>query len=681
MGSRVPNRLAAESSPYLLQHQHNPVDWYPWGEEALAKARDESRPIFLSIGYAACHWCHVMEHESFEDDDTAAYLNEHFVSIKVDREERPDLDQIYMSAVTAITGHGGWPMTVFLMPDGRPFHGGTYFPPEPRYGMPSFLQLLQQVWEAWVIRRDDLENGAQQLAEALQRVQVGASTSDLTEHTLGQASRVLAASHDRQHGGWGAAPKFPQPMALEFLLRRHLATGEGLLLEVVERSLTKMARGGIYDQLGGGFHRYSVDAEWLAPHFEKMLYDNAQLARVYLHAWQVTGQAEYRAVVEATLDYVAREMTHPDGGFFSTQDADSEGEEGKFFVWSVEEVDALLGDDAPLFRDAYDVTRGGNWEGKTILRRVRDADVLAAMHSLTVEEVEARLALGRSTLLERREGRIRPGLDDKVLTAWNGMMLATVADAARVLDRGDYRDMAVRAGEFALRELRRPNGRLWRTWRNGQAKLNGYLEDYACLASGLVELYQTTFDPRWFEAARELADAMLAHFADPAGGFFDTSEDHETLITRPKDVQDNATPSGNAMAATVLAQLAALTGDARFADAVAQGLPLVGRFAGEHATEFGQWLCAADFTLAGAHEVAIVGDLEDPGTRGLIDAAFAVYRPRQVVAAAAPAESTTVPLLVGRPTVDGAATAYVCRNFACELPVTDAAGLTAQLAR
>ena len=676
----MPNRLTAESSPYLLQHQHNPVDWYPWGEEALAKARDENRPIFLSIGYAACHWCHVMEHESFEDEETAAYLNEHFVSIKVDREERPDLDQIYMSAVTAITGHGGWPMTVFLMPDGRPFHGGTYFPPEPRYGMPSFLQLLRQVWEAWVIRREDLDNGAQQLAEALQRVQVGASASELTEHTLTQASRVLAASHDRQHGGWGTAPKFPQPMALEFLLRRHAATGEGLLLEVVERSLTKMARGGIYDQLGGGFHRYSVDAEWLAPHFEKMLYDNAQLARVYLHAWQVTGNPEYRDVVEATLDYVAREMTHPDGGFFSTQDADSEGEEGKFFVWSVDEVDELLGDDATLFRDAYDISRNGNWEGKTILRRVRDADVLASMHGLAVEDIEARLAQGRAALLERREGRIRPGLDDKVLTAWNGMMLATVADAARVLDRDDYRGMAVRAGEFALRELRRPNGRLWRTWRNGQAKLNGYLEDYACLASGLVELYQTTFDPRWFEAARELADAMLAHFADPAGGFFDTSEDHETLITRPKDVQDNATPSGNAMAATVLAQLAALTGDARFAGAVAQALPLVGRFAGEHATGFGQWLCAADFTLAGAHEVAIVGDLEDPGMRGLIDAAFGKYRPRQVVAAAAPSESTAVPLLAGRPAVDGAATAYVCRNFACELPVTDAASLTAQLA-
>ena len=680
MGSRVPNRLAAESSPYLLQHQHNPVDWFPWGAEALAKARDENRPIFLSVGYAACHWCHVMEHESFEDEDTAAYLNEHFVSIKVDREERPDLDQIYMGAVTAITGHGGWPMTVFLMPDGRPFHGGTYFPPEPRYGMPSFLQLLEQVYEAWVIRRDDLDNGAQQLVEALQRVQVGASTSELTELTLRQASRVLAASHDRQHGGWGTAPKFPQPMALEFLLRRHAATGEGLLLDVVERSLTKMARGGIYDQLGGGFHRYSVDAEWLAPHFEKMLYDNAQLARVYLHAWQVTGKSEYREVVEATLDYVAREMTHPDGGFFSTQDADSEGEEGKFFVWSLAEVDELLGDDAPLFRDAYDVSPTGNWEGKTILRRVRDADVLASMHGLAVADVEARLALGRAALIEQREGRIRPGLDDKVLTAWNGLMLATVADAARVLDRGDYRDMAVRAGEFALRELRRPNGRLWRTWRDGQAKLNGYLEDYACLASGLVELYQTTFDPRWFEAAVELADAMLAHFADPAGGFFDTSEDHETLITRPKDVQDNATPSGNAMAATVVAQLAALTGDARFADAVAQGLPLVGRFAGEHATGFGQWLCAADFALSGAHEVAIVGELDDPATRGMIDAAFGEYRPRQVVAAAAPSESTTVPLLIDRPAVHGTATAYVCRNFACELPVTDAAGLTAQLA-
>ena len=452
----MPNRLAAESSPYLLQHQHNPVDWFPWGEEALGKARAENKPVFLSIGYAACHWCHVMEHESFEDDATAAYLNENFVSIKVDREERPDLDQIYMNAVTAITGHGGWPMTVFLMPDGRPFHGGTYFPPEPRYGMPSFLQLLRQVYEAWVIRRDDLDNGAQQLVEAMQRVQaLGASTSALTEQTLSQASRTLAASHDRQHGGWGTAPKFPQPMALEFLLRRHVATGEGLLLDVVERSLTKMARGGIYDHLGGGFHRYSVDAEWLAPHFEKMLYDNAQLARAYLHAWQVTGNSEYRDVVEATLDYVTREMTHPAGGFFSTQDADSEGEEGKFFVWSIDEVNELLGDDAPLFRDAYDVSRNGNWEGKTILRRVRDADVLASLHGLAVDDVEPRLAAGRAALFARREPRIRPGLDDKVLTAWNGLMLATLADAARVLDRADYRDMAVRAGEFALRELRR----------------------------------------------------------------------------------------------------------------------------------------------------------------------------------------------------------------------------------
>ena len=676
----MPNRLAAETSPYLQQHQHNPVDWFPWGPEALGKARAENRPVFLSIGYAACHWCHVMEHESFEDDATAAYLNENFVSIKVDREERPDLDQIYMNAVTAITGHGGWPMTVFLLPDGRPFHGGTYFPPEPRYGMPSFLQLLEQVYEAWVIRREDLDNGAQQLVEALQRVQVGASASELTERALSQASSVLAASHDRQHGGWGTAPKFPQPMALEFLLRRHVATGEGLLLDVVERSLTKMARGGIYDHLGGGFHRYSVDAEWLAPHFEKMLYDNAQLARVYLHAWQVTGNSEYREVVEATLDYVGREMTHPDGGFFSTQDADSEGEEGKFFVWSIDEVDELLGDDAPLFRDAYDVSRNGNWEGKTILRRVRDADVVASMHGLAVDDVEPRLAAGRAALLMRREHRIRPGLDDKVLTAWNGLMLATLADAARVLDRADYRDMAVGAGEFALRELRRPDGRLWRTWRDGRAKLNGYLEDYAYLASGLVELYQTTFDPRWFTAARELADAMLGHFADPAGGFFDTSDDHETLITRPKDVQDNATPSGNGMAATVLAQLAALTGEPRYADAVAQALPLVGRFAAEHAAGFGQWLCAADFALAGAHEVAIVGDLDDPGTRELIAAAFATYRPRQVVAAAAPSASPDVPLLNGRPALNGAATAYVCRNFACDLPVTDAAGLTAQLA-
>jgi uncharacterized protein YyaL (SSP411 family) len=622
-----------------------------------------------------------MAHESFEDPETAAFLNEHFVSIKVDREERPDLDHIYMSAVTALTGHGGWPMTVFLLPDSQPFHGGTYFPPEPRFGMPSFRQLLEQVFEAWVIRRDDLANGAEQLVKAIHQSQLsGGSTNTFSSQSLSVASRTLASTHDRQHGGWGPAPKFPQPMALEFLLRRHVATGEELLLEVVERSLTKMARGGIYDQLGGGFHRYSVDAEWLAPHFEKMLYDNAQLTRVYLHAWQITGNPEYRDVVDATLEYVGREMTHPAGGFYSSQDADSEGEEGKFFVWTPEEIDTALCSDAALFRDAYDVSPGGNWETKTILRRVRDADVLATRHQVPLEEVESRLASARETLLSQRETRVRPGLDDKILTAWNGLMLTTVADAARVFEREDYREMAVRAGEFALAELRQPSGRLWRTWRVGRATLNGYLEDYAYLAAGLLELYQTTFDPKWFVAARELAEAMLEHFADPEGGFFDTSNDHEQLVTRPKDLQDNATPSSNAMAATVFGQLAALTGEIRYSDTVARSIALVGRLAGEYPTGFAQWLCAADFALEGANEIAIVGNPTDGTTHALVSAAFAYYRPRQVVAAAAPSESPVIPLLEDRPMVNGEPTAYVCRNFVCELPITEPAALTAHLA-
>ena len=676
----MPNRLAAETSPYLLQHRDNPVDWYPWGDEAFTRAKAEDKPVFLSVGYAACHWCHVMEHESFEDEDTAAYLSDHFVSIKVDREERPDVDQIYMRAVQALTGQGGWPMTVFLTPEGRPFHGGTYFPSEPRYAIPTFRQVLEGVQHAWTQRRGEVLEGAERLTSAIDQEQQSApGGAALGERELGQATRAIVGAHDAQHGGWGGAPKFPQPMTLEFLLRRHAATGEALLLSVVERTLDKMAHGGIYDQLGGGFHRYSVDALWLVPHFEKMLYDNSQLARVYLHAWQVTAKLDYRRVVEQTLDYVLSEMTHPDGGFYSSQDADSEGEEGKFYVWQLSEVNAALGSDAALFNEAFDVSRSGNWEDRNILQRVKDPDVLAYRQESSAAEIETKLDQLRQQLFDVRAQRPRPGLDDKVVTAWNGLMLAAFAEAARVLGRDDYRAAAVASAEFLQRELTRPGVRLHRTWKGGRAKLNAFLEDYACAAEGLLELYQATFDERWFEAARGLADAMIEHFEDPAGGFFDTSHDHETLVTRPKDVQDNAVPSGNGMAVTVLARLHALTGDARYARAVDAALRTVAAPAARFPTAFAQWLSAADFAAGGAREIAIVGAPRDAATGSLVDTAFAAYRPRQVVAVGPPRDTQSVPLLDGRPQVEGLPTAYVCQNFACKLPVTEPQALAAQL--
>jgi len=538
------NHLANETSPYLLQHADNPVDWYPWSEEALQKAKTEDKPIFLSIGYSACHWCHVMAHESFEDERVAAVLNEHFVSVKVDREERPDLDRIYMSAVQAMTGSGGWPMSVFLTPEGQPFYGGTYFPPRPRYGMSSFTDVLLAVADAWQNRRQELVEGGQRLVAVIEQqsaISENSKPETLNPETLNTAFESLWQRFDRTHGGWGGAPKFPQPMALEFLLRYHHTTGDPLALRMVTQTLDAMARGGMYDQLGGGFHRYSVDDHWLVPHFEKMLYDNAQLARVYLHAWQVTGQPFYRAIAEETLDYVVREMTDPAGGFYSTQDADSEGEEGKFFVWTAAEIRDLLGQEAEAFMAAYSVTEAGNastgsahgFEGRNILE-------LASFASPRAELAEA-----RRKLFTAREQRVHPGRDEKVLTSWNGLMLAAFAEAARALtpqpplptlEEGgkadDYRRIAERNADFLLHELRGEDGRLYHTWKDGEAKINGYLEDYAHLVVGLLELYQTTFEPRWYLAAQELAETMIVHFQAPDGGFFDTSDDHEALITR-----------------------------------------------------------------------------------------------------------------------------------------------------
>jgi uncharacterized protein YyaL (SSP411 family) len=689
----MPNRLIDETSPYLLQHAHNPVDWYPWGDEALSKARTENKPIFLSIGYAACHWCHVMAHESFEDEATAQIMNERFVNIKVDREERPDLDSIYMSAVVGLTGGGGWPMSVFLTPDGKPFYGGTYFPSSPRYGMPSFRDVLNAVADAWQNRRDEIVKNSQgligylqQAADFVEKVEGRALTTD----TLDQALQALERGFDRVNGGWGGAPKFPQPMTLEFLLRRYAHTGgDARIRAMIDHTLTAMARGGLYDQLGGGFHRYATDAHWLVPHFEKMLYDNSQLARVYLHAWQALNDPFYRRITIEILDYVLREMTHPAGGFYSTQDADSEGVEGKFFLWTVSDLRSILGDEAILFSEVYGVTPRGNFAephlppGQNILSVVKPIEDVAKANGLTPGVLDVMLAEARQKLFAAREQRVKPGRDEKVLAAWNGLMLAAFAEAARDASLGGraavYRAAAERNADFILSELRTADGRLQRTWKDGRARLNAYLEDYAAVIEGLLELYQTTFDERWFGAARELAGVMLQHFVDPAGGFFDTSDDHETLVTRPKDLQDNAVPSGNALAATVLLKLHAFTGDDQYYKQAELMLSLLQGALAQAPTGFAQWLCALDFALNAPREIAIVGDLQSSEAQALLTVVRTGYQPNQVVAAAPPDRSSVIPLLTDRAMIDHRATAHVCRRLVCLKPVTSPDELQMQL--
>jgi uncharacterized protein YyaL (SSP411 family) len=686
------NRLAHETSPYLLQHAHNPVDWYPWGEEALQKARSEDKPIMLSVGYSACHWCHVMERESFENEDIAALMNQYFVSIKVDREERPDIDGIYMQAVQAMTGQGGWPMTIFLTPDGRPFYGGTYFPPRDRhYGrevMPGFPRLLQSMAEAYADHRQEVEEHANQVADFLRQGSGGklrskdlGPTGELPLDLLNKASQALAEDFDAIHGGFGNAPKFPNTMSLEFLLRTHLHRASGQLLgsvapsemEIVETSLQNMANGGIYDQLGGGFHRYSVDAEWLVPHFEKMLYDNALLSRVYLHTYLVTSNPLYRRIVEETLDYVVREMTSPQGGFYSTQDADSEGEEGKFYTWTAEEIDAALPrDDAELFKRYYDVTPGGNFEHKNILHVPADAEIVAEAAEVSLEELQASLKRGRELLFKAREKRIKPGRDEKVLTSWNGLMLRSFAEAARYLSRPDYLQVASHNAEFLLNEMR-SNGRLLRTYKDGHAHLKGYLEDYAFLADGLLALYEASFNPRWFSEARSLMDEAIALFADEQnGGFFDTGSDHEALISRPKDIMDNATPAGNSVAVDVLLRLAAFTGSEAYRQRADDYLRPLADIIVQHPQSFGHVLGALDFAISPVKELAILGDPKAADTRDLLGLINGYFLPNSVLACAAPdnTEATqAVPLLANRPLKDGKATAYVCQNFACQAPV------------
>jgi uncharacterized protein YyaL (SSP411 family) len=682
----MPNRLAGETSPYLLQHADNPVDWMPWGPDALARAKLLDRPIFLSIGYAACHWCHVMEHESFEDEATARYLNDHFVSIKVDREERPDLDQVYMAAVQAMTGGGGWPMSVFLTPEGRPFYGGTYFPGEPRSGMPSFRQVLEGVSRAWLTERAELEAAGGRLVQGLiEQGRLRPGTNDPSDGLLDAATAAIEASFDVANGGWGQAPKFPQPMTIEFLLRRHVATGDARPLAIARRSLDAMADGGIHDQLGGGFHRYSTDARWLVPHFEQMLYDNAQLARVYVHAWTLTGDEHYLAVTRGTLEFMVRELTTTDGAFAASQDADTEGTEGLTFTWRRVEIRDILGGDAELFEAAYGVTDGGNWDGVSILSRVTADDELAARFAMEPSVIAARLADSRARLLDRRSARPQPARDDKALAAWNGLAIGAFADAAVALEATDpeaatrYRSVAVAAASAIVGGLLGPDGSLGRSWKDGRAVGNGVLEDYTHLADGLLALYEATFEERWFTTARALCDHVLRHFADPDGGFFDTSDTHERLVTRPKDVQDNAVPSGNAMAALVLLRLHAWTGEGSYRAAAERAMRIVVPFVGRYPTGFAQWLVAMDLLVRAPTEIAVVGNADDPATRLLLAEVRRGFRPARVIAAAADPAASAVPLLEGRVAVDGRPTAYVCRGFVCRLPVTTPDALRAEL--
>ncbi len=657
----MPNRLAEATSPYLLQHADNPVDWFEWGKDALLRARETDRPILLSVGYAACHWCHVMERESFEDPEIARLMNEHFVSVKVDREERPDVDAIYMDAVQAMSGHGGWPMTLFLTPDGEPFFAGTYFPPEDRHGLPGFPRVLQTVAEAWRDRREDLLGQGQRVIEAIGRGP-SASADPLTEDVLRQAFAGLRGGFDREWGGFGGAPKFPQPMTLEFLLRCHLR-GWDEALDMVTRTLDRMAAGGIHDHLGGGFHRYAVDRTWLVPHFEKMLYDNAQLARLYLHAWQVTGTEEYRRVATGTLDYLLRDMRHTDGGFFSSQDADSEGEEGRFFVWSWEELVREVGEEVA---EALGAGPEGNWEGRNVLWRPSgEAEV----------PEEARVRLFRV-----RERRVKPATDDKVLAGWNGLAISALARAGRALGAPRYVAAASAAADFLLSALRREDGRLLRAWRDGRTSGPAYLDDHALVAAACLDLYETTFEIRWFEEARRLADDILRLFRDEAGGFFQTGADAEGLVVRPKDLFDNAVPSGSSVAAEVLQRLALLTGEAGYEQAGASALRVVRDLMARAPSGFGHALGALDLYLSAAKEIAIVGDPDDAATRALIDEVWRRHLPNAVLAVGNADGATAVPLLEGRDPVDGKAAAYVCERFFCQRPVTEPEVLAAQLA-
>ncbi len=674
------NRLAKETSPYLLQHADNPVDWYPWGTEALDRARIEDKPILLSIGYAACHWCHVMAHESFEDEAIAAQMNENFINIKVDREERPDLDGIYMQAVQALNGHGGWPMTVFLNPFGEPFYGGTYYPPQERQGMPSFSRVLQSVLDAYRNRPKSIAETTRQVREIYDAAKIQArSEGALTPRALDLAYRGIAQKYDVRHGGFEGAPKFPQTMSLDFCLRYWKRTNTEYALQMVTDSFRKMIHGGIYDQVGGGFHRYAVDATWLVPHFEKMLYDNALLVRLGAHLWQATGDADFRRATEETVEWLRLEMTSPEGGFYSSLDADSDGEEGKFYVWSDKELDSLLGSDSAAVKSFYGVTAGGNFEGYNIFHIRTDPSFSAARMGISRDLLDKIISDAKVTLYGVRSERVRPGRDEKILASWNGLMLRGLATAARAFEREDFSKLAIRNGEFRNKELVR-DGRVMRTYNNKDPGIKGFLEDYAALGLGFLALYELTFDSVWVRRAAVLAESMVKWFWDEQlGAFFDTASDADPLITRPRDATDNATPSGTSLAVDLLLSLSELTQDAdtrRRATFILETLatPIM-----RYPTAFGHMLGVTDMAVNGAVEVAIAGRRDDKEFHALEHEIAVHYVPSLVLAGGRDDAGGLIKLMEGRQARSGKATTYVCRSYACGEPATTPAALAAQL--
>ncbi|MGH7665150.1 MAG: thioredoxin domain-containing protein [Gemmatimonadaceae bacterium] len=714
----MPNRLANETSPYLLQHAGNPVDWYAWNDAALERAKAENRPILLSIGYSACHWCHVMEHESFEDPETARLMNEHFVNIKVDREERPDLDGIYMQAVQAMTGHGGWPMTVFLTPRGEPFYGGTYFPPDDRHGMPAFRRVLLAVAGAYRERPGDVARTAERMRAIYTASMAEHGTAVLDAPLLDRCYRALATGYDKRNGGFGGAPKFPQTMALDFCLRHWRRTGNREALDIALDSFRRMAGGGVYDQVGGGFHRYAVDAEWLVPHFEKMLYDNALLIRLGVHLWQATGDPAVRRVVEETVQWVAREMTDASGGFYSSLDADSEGVEGRFYVWDEAELEELLGDDSPTVKAHWGVTSSGNFEGRNILqvstsgtrdldsashgddRRspespidsdARDSDARDSdVRDSDVRDSDVREAIARARIIlyDRRASRVWPARDDKILASWNGLMLRAIAEAARVFERGDYRALALANATFLWNTLVRDN-RVLRSYRDGATRVSGFLEDHAAIALGLITLYQLTFDPIWLDRARTLGATIDRWFrAEDTGSFFDTASDAEALITRPRELTDNATPSGSSLAAELQLLLAEYDGDEARRERGSAVIVSLADAMSRYPMAFGHALGVADMLVNGAVEVAIAGEVESEEFRSLAAVVARSYVPSLVLAGGAGSAGggsslgdVRIALLEGRRARDGRATAYVCRRYVCDEPVEEPAALEHQLER
>jgi hypothetical protein len=706
MAHEYTNQLIHETSPYLLQHAHNPVNWYPWGPEALRLAREQNKPIFLSIGYAACHWCHVMEHESFEDKDVAQVLNQYFIPVKVDREERPDLDEIYMNATILYTqGHGGWPMSVWLTPEGKPFYAGTYFPPEDYYGRPGFKTVLERVAQAWKDMGAEVAADADKVAEILQRMHPSSKGAVLPRESVAQAARQMASVYDPRYGGMASGSnKFPPSMSMELLLREYRKNGDSTLLSAVELTLEKMANGGIYDHLGGGIHRYSTDPQWLVPHFEKMLYDQALVSSIYLDGYQVTGRRRFAETARGIFDYVLRILQSEDGGFYSSEDADSEGLEGKFYIWTLEQVSEVLGgEEAKLFAAFYDVTEQGNWSHpgdahvpsgpKNILRIVRPLEEVARAFQIAPEKLEEQLAAARRKLFEAREKRVRPGLDDKILTAWNGLMISSLAKGSAVLEDGTYRDAAIRAVEFILGRMQQ-TGRLLRSYRDGRAHLMAYIDDYAFLIEGLIALYEVSGHLRWLSEAERLMETAIRHYWDEQdGGFFFTASDHEALIVRSKLANDSAIPSGNSVMIANLLRLRLLLGHPGLSPGLSEDLrdkagQILSLFSGAAShSPFGheRFLCGLEAWHEGFQEIAIVGDLRDPLALQLRRLVYGQFLPNKVVAPLDPSWSDAdelaqrIPLLADKKASGGRPTAYVCRDYTCQSPTSDPETLRRQL--